>query len=76
MRELLLADDIVLINFVETLLAGRGIQSVVFDRHANALHGAVGTAPQRVMVADADWPRAAALLEEAGLGHWIRLEEG
>ena len=51
MRELVLTDDAVLVSFLETLLKDAGIEVHVFDRNLNALNGAVGRAPQRVMVA-------------------------
>ena len=71
MRELVLTDDAVLVSFLETLLKDAGIEVHVFDRNLNALNGAVGTAPKRVMVAPGEWERATLVLVDAGLGHWI-----
>jgi hypothetical protein len=71
MRELVLTDDPVLVNFIETLLKDAGIVAHVFDRHSNALLGAVGRAPQRIVVEDDDWPRAVEVLKQAGLENWI-----
>lgn len=71
MRELVLTDDPVLVNFVETLLRDAGITVHVFDRYAAQLHGAVGRAPQRVVVAAEDWDLAAEVLADAELGQWI-----
>ena len=71
MRELVLTDDAVLVSFLETLLKDAGIEVHVFDRNLNALNGAVGRAPQRVMVAPEQWDQARRVLVEADLGHWI-----
>lgn len=71
MRELVLTGDAVLVNFVENLLMEAGIGVHVFDRHLNALNGAVGLAPQRVIVEAEQWERAAQILIGAGLGQWI-----
>ena len=71
MRELVLTGDAVLVTFVETLLKDAGIEVHVFDRNLNALNGAVGPAPQRVMVASGQWQRAKRLLVEADLERWI-----
>jgi hypothetical protein len=71
MREIVASDDPVLVNYVETLLRGIGIATAVYDRHASSLHGAVGRAPQRVVVEDDDWGPAAQLLKDAGLEAWI-----
>lgn len=71
MRELILTSDSVLVSFVETLLKDAGVEVHVFDRNLNALNGAVGPAPQRVMVAPEEWDRAKRVLIEADLGQWI-----
>ena len=71
MRELVLTDDAVLVSFLESLLKDAGIEVDVFDRNLNALNGAVGRAPQRVMVPSDQWERARRVLVEADLGHWI-----
>lgn len=71
MRELVLTDDAVLVSFLETLLKDAGIEVHVFDRNLNALNGAVGRAPQRVMVAWDQWELATRVLADADLGHWI-----
>lgn len=75
MRELVLTDDAVLVNFIETLLKDAGIVVHVFDRHSNALQGAVGRAPQRIVVSHEDWRRAVEVLTAADLQNWI-VEEG
>jgi hypothetical protein len=73
MRPLVLSDDPVLVNFVETLLREAGIEAHVLDRHASALMGAVGRVPQRVVVADNDWERARGCSSKpiSGLGSWM-----
>ena len=71
MRELVLTDDAVLVSFLETLLKDAGIEVHVFDRNLNALNGAVGQAPQRVMVAHEQWDQARRVLVDADLAQWI-----
>jgi hypothetical protein len=71
MKALVKSDDAVLVSFITSLLKEAGIEAHVFDRHASALQGAVGQAPERIMVASDEWERARRLLDDAGLGHWI-----
>ncbi|MGQ0673177.1 MAG: putative signal transducing protein [Hyphomicrobium sp.] len=71
MRALVMTEDVVLVSLVESLLREAGIDVHVFDTHASALHGAVGRAPQRVMVPDDQWPRAQRLLVDAELAAWL-----
>jgi hypothetical protein len=71
MRELLRANDPVLISFVESLLRGQGIEHAVLDENMSVLEGSLGILPRRVLVATEDWAAAARLLREADLGQWI-----
>jgi len=71
MRELIKTNDLVLISYVEALLAEQGIEAVVFDRNISLMEGSIGAFPRRVVVADDAWSRASRVLMEAGLGEWI-----
>ncbi len=71
MREVLLAQDSVLISFVEALLRDAGIEFAVLDRNLHSMHIAPGWAPQRVMVKDEQWQRARQVLLDAELGAFL-----
>ena len=65
MREVLKTNDAVLLNFAEALLADAGIQAVVFDTHMSIMDGSLGVLPRRLMVAEADYASATAVLAGA-----------
>jgi hypothetical protein len=71
MRELILTNDLVLISYVEALLAEHGIEAVVFDRNISLMEGSIGAFPRRVVVAEDAWGRASLVLKDAGLGNWV-----
>ncbi|CCB67353.1 DUF2007 domain-containing protein [Hyphomicrobium sp. MC1] len=71
MRELILTNDLVLISYVEALLAGQGIEAVIFDRNMSLMEGSIGAFPRRLVVIDDDWNKASRILREAGLGEWV-----
>jgi hypothetical protein len=71
MRELVLTNDLVLISYVEALLAEQGIEAVVFDRNISLMEGSIGAFPRRVVIAEDLWMRASRLLQDAGLGEWV-----
>jgi hypothetical protein len=66
MKELLRTNDPVRLSFIEALLAGAGIESVVLDQHTSIVEGSIGAIQRRIMVADRDHSRAQLLLSEAG----------
>ena len=67
MIELLRTNDLVLLSFVEALLAEENIACLVTDQHMSAVEGSLGFLPRRIMVdADAE-RRARRLLADAGL---------
>lgn len=74
MREVLLAQDEVLVSFVEALLTDAGVGFAVLDRNMHALQITPG-APQRVMVAEEQWQRARQILHDAGLGPYLARAE-
>ena len=71
MRELILTNDLVLISYVEALLADQGIEAVVFDRNMCLMEGSIGAFPRRLVVPDDVWHRAGRILRDAGLGEWV-----
>lgn len=72
MRELLRTNDPVLLGFVQVLLADQGISAVVFDQHISLMEGSIGAFPRRLLVESDHWPRARRVMDEAGLGAWVK----
>jgi hypothetical protein len=75
MRLLLVTNDPVLLNYAEILLASEGIQTFVFDQNISIVEGSIGIFPRRLLVAEKNWRSAAHILEDAGLGAWLKDEE-
>jgi len=71
MRELVLSADPVLVSYVEALLRDAGVQVAILDRAVNALPGAIGAPPQRIVVAEGSWQEARRILVDAGLREWL-----
>jgi hypothetical protein len=75
MKEILRANDAVLVSAVGALLDGAKIKYVVLDQNMSVLEGSLGVLPRRVLVADDEAKRARQILHEAGLGHELRPDE-
>lgn len=75
MRELVKTNDLILISYVEALLADQGIDVVIFDQNISPMEGSIGVFPRRLVVADEAWSRASRVLRDAGLGQWIVEDE-
>jgi hypothetical protein len=75
MRELLITNDPVLLGYVQVLLADQGITALVFDQHISVLEGSIGAFPRRLMVDGDHWPRAARVMQDAGLSAWVKSDE-
>ena len=75
MREILRSNDMVLVNFVEVLLGDAGLEPLVLDSNMSVMEGSLGILPRRVLVAADHWIKARRLLEEAGLGQWVKIDE-
>ena len=74
MVELIRANDLVLIGFVQSLLESERIPVLVADGHVSVLEGSIGAFPRRLLV-PSDWaPKARRLIVEAGLGAELRDE--
>jgi hypothetical protein len=65
-RELIRANEPVLLSWIVATLAGEGIEAIVFDTHTSILEGSVAAIPRRVMVVDGDYVRARRILVSAG----------
>jgi Putative prokaryotic signal transducing protein len=66
MKELLRTNDPVRLSFVEALLRGAGIETIVLDQHTSLVEGSIGAIQRRLMVAEEDHSRARALLVALG----------
>jgi hypothetical protein len=74
LRELVRTNDLVLISFIESLLAGANLDYFVADRHMSAVEGSLGFLPRRILVVEEDFLPARRLLGEAGLAAELRDE--
>ena len=63
MNELIRSNDIVFISWLQAMLAGDGIEAVVFDQYVSAIEGQAGPVQRRVMVLDEDLVRAQLILK-------------
>ncbi len=67
MKELMRTADPVLISAVEAMLAGAGIECVVFDANMSILEGSIGALPRRIMVSEERLLAATRVLADAGV---------
>ncbi len=65
MKELLRSNDVVLLSWLEALLADAKIGSVTLDLHTSVLEGSISAIPRRLMVADEDYAAARRLVDAA-----------
>ncbi len=65
MRELTRSNDPIRLSFLITVLNGAGIDHVILDQHTSIVQGSLNVLEQRLMVAEADLPRAERLIREA-----------
>ena len=72
MKEIVRANDAVLVSAVVALLDAAGIRSMVFDQNMSVLEGSLGVLPRRVLVADDDAVAARHLRTDAGLANELR----
>jgi hypothetical protein len=66
MKELLRTNDAVRLSWLQALLAGAGIESVILDTNTSIIEGSIGAIQRRLMVTEDDFRRATTLLAEAG----------
>ena len=65
MKELIRANDPVLLSWIVATLSGENIEAVVFDAHTSVLEGSVTAIERRVMVIDEDYARAQRIIDAA-----------
>jgi len=65
MKELIRANDPVLLSWVVATLSGQNIEAIVLDSHTSVLEGSVTAIERRVMVIDEDYARAKRILDDA-----------
>ena len=68
MKELIRSNDPVHLSWLQALLAGAGIETIILDTHTSIIEGSIGAIPRRLMVSVDDHRRACAVLTEAGEG--------
>jgi hypothetical protein len=73
-REIVRTNDTVLVTVVEALLKGADIPHMIVDQNMSVLEGSLGILPRRVLVAEGHERVARLLLQDAGLGHELRLD--
>lgn len=66
MKELIRTNDPVRLSWLQALLAGAGIDTIILDTHTSIIEGSIGAIPRRLMVAEDDHRRARSVLAEAG----------
>ncbi|MGA6968248.1 MAG: DUF2007 domain-containing protein [Xanthobacteraceae bacterium] len=76
MREIVRTNDAVLVTAIQALLDAAQIPHVLLDQNMSVLEGSIGVLPRRILVADDHVAAARRLLDEAGLGHELRPDEG
>jgi hypothetical protein len=74
LRELIRANDPVLMSAIGALLDGAGIRYHMLDQNMSIIEGSLGILPRRIMVDDSDVPAARRVVTDAGLGHELRPE--
>ena len=65
MKELLRTNNVVRLSWAQARLRDAGIESLVLDHHTSLVEGSIGAIPRRLMVAERDHRRAAALIAAA-----------
>ena len=75
MRELVRANDPVLVSAITALLDQANIPHLVFDQNMSVLEGSVGILSRRIMVPNDKEHVARRLLQDAGLGHELRPDD-
>ena len=76
MIELIRTNDSVLLNFVEVILRDAGLAVIVADQNMSILEGSLGVLPRRILVDADNLAAAKRILQDAGLGQWIKADDG
>jgi hypothetical protein len=72
MIELIRTNDLILLGFLEGLLAQAEIPVLVADRHMSAMEGSIGVFPRRLLVPEDHAAQARRLIVDAGLAAELR----
>lgn len=72
MIELIRTNDPVVLSFAQSLLRDAGIDCFVADQNMSVLEGTIGVIQRRILIPEADEPRARRLLQDAGIGDEMR----
>lgn len=72
MRELIRANDPVLVSAVVALLEAAGLRPLVLDQNMSVLEGSIGVLQRRIMMIDDEFAQARRLLSDAELAHELR----
>jgi hypothetical protein len=75
MREILRSNNPVLINFVEVLLKDAALEPLLLDGNMSVMEGSIGILPRRILVPEEHWNQARRVLQDAGLGHWVKCDD-
>lgn len=65
MREVLRSNDLVHLSWARATLEADGIDVLILDEHVSGIEGGINAFPRRMMVEDALFERAKALLRQA-----------
>lgn len=74
-KEIVRANDPVLLSAIGALLDGAKIPHVLLDQNMSVLEGSIGILQRRVLVADEHVRAARQVLSDAGLGHELRPDD-
>lgn len=66
-EELLRTNDLVLLSWVEALLADAGIRTYLLDSHTSIVEGSIAALQRRLMVDNADAAAARKIAKEANI---------
>ena len=64
MKELIRANDPVLISYLVSVLEDEGIDAIVLDEHTSILEGSIGAIQKRIMVPEECLERAKVIAED------------
>jgi hypothetical protein len=75
MRELIRANDPVLVSAVVALLEAAGLKPLVLDQNMSVLEGSLGVLQRRIVMVDEEIAQARRVLADAGLAHELRSDQ-
>ena len=72
MIELVRTNDMVVISLIQSLFKEVDLAHLVLDQHMSVLEGSIGILPRRIMVDRERGIEARRLLNDAGLGQYLK----